>query len=79
MAALENGMASQPTSSAVADDEGIEILSLEEGRAFFDEMARERLGISGDEFVRRWHAGEWRDDHRSEILELVIMLPFAGA
>ncbi len=34
-------------------------LNFEESRAFFDTQARERLGISGEEFLRRWHAGEY--------------------
>jgi len=71
-------MALQPSSSAVADDEGIEILSAEEGRALFDELARENLGISGDEFVRRWHEGEWRDIDSSPVVELVMSLPLVG-
>ncbi len=32
-----------------------------EERAFFDRSARALLGISGDEFVRRWNAGEYDD------------------
>ena len=34
-------------------------LNLEESRAFFDEKARQLLGISGEEFLRRWNAGEY--------------------
>jgi hypothetical protein len=49
--------------------------SLEE----FDRRARRLMNISGEEFVRRWEAGEFRDrlDHpeHPEILELVMLLP----
>jgi hypothetical protein len=31
----------------------------EEGRRMFDEVVRERLGISGEEFIRRWEEGEY--------------------
>ena len=34
-------------------------LNFEESQAFFDKQAKERLGISGEEFLRRWHAGEY--------------------
>ena len=34
-------------------------LNYEESQAFFDEKARELLGISGAEFLRRWNAGEY--------------------
>ena len=36
-------------------------LSPEEARAWFDKQARELLGISGEEFVRRLDAGEYVD------------------
>jgi hypothetical protein len=58
---------SEPDESAsvTRNDEaadGIDWLTPEESRAFFDEMARELLGISGDEFLRRWDAGEYYFD-----------------
>lgn len=36
-------------------------LTAEEGRAEFERHAQELLGISGDEFVRRWNAGVYDD------------------
>ena len=40
---------------------GVRMVSPAEGRAYFDEQARELLGISGSEFVRRHDAGEYDD------------------
>jgi len=40
-------------------DEGIKHLSDDETRVLFDELVRERLGISGAEFKRRLVAGEY--------------------
>ncbi|HET8522634.1 MAG TPA: hypothetical protein VFL82_05325 [Thermomicrobiales bacterium] len=37
----------------------IQWLTEEEANAYFDESAREMLGMSGEEFIRRWNAGEW--------------------
>jgi hypothetical protein len=39
----------------------VRFLTREEGRAFFDGQVRERLGMSGEEFLRRWDAGEYRE------------------
>ncbi|ADG88235.1 hypothetical protein TBS_05010 [Thermobispora bispora] len=33
-------------------------LTEEEGRKFFDEVTRAELGMSGDEFLRRYDAGD---------------------
>lgn len=51
------------------------------GREMLDQQARRLLGISGDEFLRRWKAGEYADqledlDH-PEIRRLARLIPFA--
>lgn len=51
-------------------------LSPEESRAFFDAKARSLLGISGDEFLRRWNAGDYdeiADDPPFDIMYLAIL------
>lgn len=53
----------------------------EEGRRIFDEAARKWIGISGDEFIQRWEAGEYAEipddlEHR-RYLELSLMIPLA--
>jgi hypothetical protein len=53
-------------------------LTPEESRAFFDAKARELLGISGEEFVRRWRAGEYdeiADEPPFDIMYLAMFLP----
>ena len=39
---------------------GVDLLTPEEGRGLVDRRARTLLDISGDEFLRRWDAGEYR-------------------
>jgi hypothetical protein len=39
-------------------------------------MARENLGMSGEEFVRRWNAGDIPDPDRTEVLVVAMLLPF---
>ena len=53
-------------------------LSPEESRAFFDAKAQELLGISGDEFARRWNAGDYdetADEPPFDIMYLAMFLP----
>ncbi|MCA9876260.1 MAG: hypothetical protein KC442_00700 [Thermomicrobiales bacterium] len=61
------------------DDGDVIILSAEEGVARFDEEARKVLGISGEEFLRRWDAGEVPPVPDTPegwpIARLVMMLP----
>jgi hypothetical protein len=57
-------------------------LTPEEERRLFDEAVRTWIGISGDEFIQRWQAGEYADipddlEHRRYI-ELSMMIPLAG-
>jgi len=51
------------------------------GRAYFDEASRNVLGIPGDECLRRWDAGEYRDvpdvPESNDIRYMVMMVPFA--
>jgi hypothetical protein len=61
---------------------GIDVLTAEEAHAFFDQKARETLGISGDEFLRRWDDGEYQPvpDETAEdrkIGHLAMLIPFA--
>jgi hypothetical protein len=52
--------------------------TLEEGREIFDQQARLRLGMSGEEFLRRWNAGEY--EHTADlgepgVMDVVMLLP----
>jgi len=39
---------------------GVHFVSKQEAREFFESEAMKTLGITGEEFVRRWEAGEWQ-------------------
>lgn len=48
----------------------------EEAREYFDAMARFHLNISGDEFRKRWHRGDYDDDpDRPEVMTVAMCLP----
>lgn len=57
------------------------ILSLEEGRALFDREARHWAGISGEEFLRRWDAGEYQNipdtPEGRRVMSVIYLIPFA--
>jgi hypothetical protein len=55
----------------------IEELSDEEGRRLFDRAARRYLNMSGEEFLRRWDAGELDEDDRPEVTTVAMLIPFA--
>lgn len=64
---------------AAVTDAPIATLTPEEGEQVFDRLARRRLGMSGEEFLRRWDAGEFAADcERPGLMEVVLALPFVG-
>lgn len=61
--------------------EEIRYATPEEGRRLFDYQARKLMNMSGEEFLRRWDAGEFRNiadapGHR-HIMRLAMLIPFA--
>lgn len=57
-------------------EEGMQRLSDdEEARALFDRQARKFLGISGEEFLRRYDAGEFRECGSLDVVRMQILLP----
>jgi hypothetical protein len=61
-------------------DDGIRFLDDDEAREQFDREARRLLGISGDEFLRRYDAGEYNRPMEgrmtSDVMMLLMMLDF---
>lgn len=60
---------------------GVRILTKQEGRDLFDYQAAKELGISGEEFLSRWDAGEYRcltdSVEASKVARLSMLIPFA--
>ena len=70
-----------PKTTIEPEDPPVILVSPEDGRRMFDEVARKWTGMSGDEFIERWEAGEFAeipDDlaHRRYV-DLVLLIPFA--
>lgn len=52
----------------------IDYIGEEEGRAILDRKAREFLGMSGEEFMRAWRAGEFEDPDSPEVQRVAMFL-----
>lgn len=53
-------------------------MSPEEGRQLLDREAHEHFGISGEEFARKWDAGEFDDEEACpEAVRVAMLIPFA--
>ncbi len=62
-------------------DDGIRFLDDDEARELFDRQARRLMGMSGDEFLRRYDDGEYNrpleDPEEENIMIMLMMLDFA--
>jgi len=60
------------------DNRQLRELTLEEGRALVDRLARRHLGMSGEAFMRAWEAGELDEQaERPEVVYMAMLLPLA--
>ena len=55
----------------------VEELSREDGREMFGRAARGTLGISGEEFLARWDAGDYADADDPAVTPVAMLIPFA--
>ena len=55
-------------------------LSAEEGRELIEREALRLLGMGGDEFMRRWSAGELKDlpatPESRQVMRVAFLIPF---
>jgi len=65
---------------ASTTESGVRWLSDEEAHAVFDAEARRVMEMSGEEFLRRYDAGEFNDIHadgeNTDFVELEMLIPF---
>lgn len=66
---------------AAHTDGNVRELSREEGWELFDRQARRYLDMSGEEFLKKWDAGEFGDpDDRTKnppgVMKMAMLLPF---
>jgi hypothetical protein len=52
-------------------------LGTEQGRELLDRQARRYLGMSGEEFIAAWDAGEFNGESETpEVARVAMLLPF---
>ncbi len=69
-----NGASDHPDS----DDRRPYEITYEQGKEILDEYTRRRLGMSADEFLRAWDAGEFPDvDAIPGLVDAYMMIPLA--
>lgn len=58
--------------------EGVQFITEAEGKEILDRQAQKYLGMSGQEFIRRYRAGEIDDPNRREVTLVSMLIPLAG-
>lgn len=67
--------APETTTVEESADPDFEYISREGAIALLDELAHEYLGIGGDEFVRRYRAGDFGDGCDTDVMMLAMIIP----
>lgn len=60
-----------------AAQNGTVYVTRSEGHKILDRQAQKYLGMSGDEFARKYRAGQIPDPDRSEVVRVAMLLPYA--
>ena len=58
-------------------DKQINSIGEEEGWAILDRAARQHLGMSAEEFVQAWTAGQLQDPDAPNVQRVAMLLPLA--
>ncbi len=56
----------------------VKTLSREEGKKLLNSHAKRYLGISGEEFVRRWKNKDFKDPEDPAVMNVAFLIPFGG-
>lgn len=55
-----------------------ELISADESWAIFEENAHRLLGISAEEFIEHWDAGEYEPVTDTRVMQLLMLRPSGG-
>jgi hypothetical protein len=59
----------------IVDNVKFRKISREESWRRFDEAARRRLHVSGETFIRKWDAGEYKDRDTDAVIQVAMLRP----
>jgi hypothetical protein len=69
---------SSQESNSIPVIDGVRVVDKEEGMEMLDEMAREQLNMSGEEFLKAWDEGRFGDrTDTPEVMRVAGLIPFA--
>lgn len=68
-------MSTAQQSDINATDGNAPFLTQNAAWVLFTQRTQEYLGIDGEEFLRRWDAGEYADTDTPDIIELYMLIP----
>lgn len=77
MTALPEEATIMPGTRHEAEPLDVEEATREEGMAILDRVAREKLRISGEEFLRRWDNGDYENTDEPAVVDVAMLIPFA--
>lgn len=76
MRAIASPKPSSKSTGRATSGQDLEPFTLEESRALFDKTARLYLNMSGEEFLKRWDLGDFRDvDSRPQVMRVASLIP----
>lgn len=70
-----SGIEESTTSTSLTDLSTIRFMTDEEAHQLFDAEAQRKLNMSGEEFLKRWDAGEFPDPDAEGVRSLVMLIP----
>ncbi len=56
----------------------VKTLSRKAGKKLLNSQAKRYLGISGEDFVRRWNNKEFKDPEDPAVMKVAFLIPFGG-
>ena len=71
----KGGEAQAPRRRARPKPAPVQWISPEEGWQILEEQAQLNLGMSADEFIRKWDAGEFENPDTPAIISVYMLLP----
>jgi hypothetical protein len=58
------------------DEVAVVEMNESDGRAMFDDVSRDLLSVSGEQFLAAWDRGDYESDERDEVTHVAMLIPF---
>jgi hypothetical protein len=74
---METHTTKKGTTKNGRERDGIRYITRTEGKRILDKRARETFGMSGEEFIRRYRAGDLAEFEHTDVIAVKMLIPFA--